>query len=260
MCDAVFFVGKGDPIGSCLNFREGIAHGDPDTGGLQHADVIIGIPQGHDLCRGNVQHLAKSGQSGAFAAFPIGQLQIALHGADGAYPVAITLRQPYLDLGLLFRSQVGHIDFLQVGAGLAGAFHQIIDNAFFTGKERFEMKCRKMDEIAVFPIGTGEIHFLIGIKLHSKVAHGGQMLQDLQGGIQRQRCRPQNMAFPVGGYAAVTGDEVVEKGQFQYLWCNSSQASPGGDYDLDARFGGTGECLTVGRGEGEVVIAQQRSV
>ena len=64
----------------------------------------------------------------------------------------------------------------------------------------------------------------------------------------------------VGGYAAVTGDEVVEKGQFQYLWCNSSQASPGGDYDLDARFGGTGECLTVGRGEGEVVIAQQRSV
>ena len=49
MCDAVFFVGKGNPIGSCLNFRDGIAHGDPDTGGLQHADVIIGIPQGHGL-------------------------------------------------------------------------------------------------------------------------------------------------------------------------------------------------------------------
>ena len=122
------------------------------------------------------------------------------------------------------------------------------------------MKCRKMDEIAVFPIGTGEIHFLIGIKLHSKVAHGGQMLQDLQGGIQRQRCRPQNMAFPVGDHAAVTGDEVVEKGQFQYLWCNSSQASPGGDYDLNSGIGGTGQRLTVGRGEGEVVIAQQRSV
>ena len=62
------------------------------------------------------------------------------------------------------------------------------------------------------------------------------------------------------GYAAVTGDEVVEKGQFQYLWCNSSQASPGGDYDLNSGIGGMGQRLTVGRGEGEVIIAQQRSV
>ena len=72
--------------------------------------------------------------------------------------------------------------------------------------------------------------------------------------------RGSGAARRIGGYAAVTGDEVVEKGQFQYLWCNSSQASPGGDYDLDARFGGTGRRLTVGRGESQVIIAQQRSV
>ena len=71
------------------------------------------------------------------------------------------------------------------------------------------------------------------------------MLQDLQGGIQRQRCRPQNMAFPVGGYAAVTGDEVVEKGQFQYLWCNSGKTASGGNNDLNSGIGGTGQRLSL---------------
>ena len=64
----------------------------------------------------------------------------------------------------------------------------------------------------------------------------------------------------VGGYAAVTGDEVVEKGQFQYLWCNSGKTASGGNNDLNSGIGGTGQRLTVGRGESQVVIAQQRSV
>ena len=144
--------------------------------------------------------------------------------------------------------------------GAASTLGEAFHYTFIIGEKHLEMKRRQMDYLPPFPVSAGDIHFLIGIKLHSKVAHGGQMLQDLQGGIQRQRCRPQNMAFPVGGYAAVTGDEVVEKGQFQYLWCNSSQASTGGNNDLNSGIGGMGQRLTVGGGEGEVVIAQQSAI
>ena len=86
------------------------------------------------------------------------------------------------------------------------------------------------------------------------------MLQDLQGGIQRQRCRPQNMAFPVGGYAAVAGNKVPQKRQLQHRRRDGGKTASGGNNDLNSGIGGTGQRLTVGRGEGEVVITQQRSV
>ena len=137
---------------------------------------------------------------------------------------------------------------------------QAVNDAFLAGKKRFQMERRQMQGIPVFPVGPGKVHHLVGIQLDGKAAHAGEMGQKLLRDGQRQRRRPQDMAFPIGGHAAVAGDEVAQKWQLQHLRRHGGNAAAGGHYDLDAAGGRPGECFPVGFRESCVVLPQQGTV